>query len=478
MKINAVFGSGVAGRSYVVTRQRRVNCYYEQRDDKDKSAIALYGTPGMRKLFTVGSNAALAFRGMSGSPQYLYGVLGSTFYQLLASGSPFYSASIGTTAGPVSLAQNPSGPQVLLVDGALGWILNGGALAQVTSAGFPNGARTCAFAAGFFFAELPNTQRIWASNAFDGTTWSALAFASASAYADVVMAVDALIGNLVVFSSTHLEFWQNVGASPFPFAPIQSATAEYGLAAVFSRVHADNALLFLAQNPQGGYQFCRIDGYAIKPISTPDIEYILQTIGVVADCVGLVYRDSKHALVQWSFPSANRTLQYDCQTGMWGEAQTGLTAAYTQRHIGNFSALLGSTQLISDYASNTLYTPDATVFTDNGATILREVVTRHQLNEFNVFSVDEAYLDMDTGVGLNSGQGSNPQIQFECSKDNGRTWLTPRTVGIGAMGQYKARAVTRRWGSARVFDFRIRMTDPVKFACTAGASSSRVRPQT
>jgi hypothetical protein len=477
VKVNAVFGAGVAGKSYVVTRQRRLNCYYENRDDKDKSPIAVYGTPGLKLKFALpGTSPA---RGLLGSRVSLFAVAGSTFYKLSGAGSTLYSAAYPGSLGLVSMSQNNT--QVVVVNGVAGYIFAGGVLQPISAAGFPQNATTVTCASGFFVVEVPGTQQFQVSGLFDGTTWNPLSFASASQYPDVLLAVDTLIGNLVLFSSTHLEFWQNVGATPQPFQPILSATVEYGLAAVFSRVHVDSSLIFLAQSQQGGIKVCQIKGYAVQPISTPDLEYIFGTFSTVADAVALAYDADKHPMYQLTFPTANRSFLYDCSTGMWSETQTGLTPAYAKRHIGNLATTVGTTAVLSDYANANLYVPDPLTFTDNGQTIKRQIITRHQLADLNTFSIDEVYVDMETGVGLSSGQGSNPVLGLKCSKDNGRTWLTERTKAIGQMGQYNAngiRAHWNRWGSSRVFTFDLCMTDPVKFALTAGASATHMRPQT
>jgi hypothetical protein len=89
---------------------------------------------------------------------------------------------------------------------------------------------------------------------------------------------------------------------------------------------------------------------------------------------------------------------------------------------------------------------------------------------------------METGVGTNVTSGynaatPNPLITVECSKDNGRTWNNPRLLQLGAQGKYLTRVIARRFGSARDFLFRFRMTDPVKFVLTEGAAVVAERQQ-
>jgi hypothetical protein len=81
---------------------------------------------------------------------------------------------------------------------------------------------------------------------------------------------------------------------------------------------------------------------------------------------------------------------------------------------------------------------------------------------------------METGVGLQSGQGSNPQIMLQVSRDYGRTFGNERWTSIGAVGQYIGpRPTWRRIGAGRDFVFKWKMTDPVPFVINNGAYTPR-----
>src|SRR5271170_2588544 len=128
MKVVPLFGSGIYGKSAVVTRQRRINCYYEPRPDGDKSKIVVYGTPGLQLKFNVGGASNLPVRSLLGVGPNLYMVVGNEFGVYSASGVLGYQAAIGTIAGQVAMAANPAGSQILLVDGSGGWVYTGGVL--------------------------------------------------------------------------------------------------------------------------------------------------------------------------------------------------------------------------------------------------------------------------------------------------------------------------------------------------------------
>jgi hypothetical protein len=463
-----LFGSGIYGKSYVVTRQRRLNVYFEDRQDGDKSRVVIYGTPGLVQAFTVGN---LPVRAMLGTQTDLFCVSSNQFQHLNSSFLTLFNGAINTTFGLVSMATNNT--QVVIADGLAGYLyLTGPHTLATQAASFPVTSRTVTFASGFFVAEQPGTQQFWVSNFNDGSTWGALAFASASAYPDRILAVDNLGGNLVTFSEQHGEFWQNSGLSPQPFTPIQSAAHEYGLAAVFSRAHVQDSIIFLAQTRQGQVTFIRLQGFQPVPISNPDLDYIVNSFATVSDAVAFSYAIDRHQFYQVSFPSANRSFLYDTASGLWSEVQTG-PSVNPVRHIGNLSAYVAGDTYVSDYASNQIYTLSPTAYTDNGVPIVREIITRHVTSAFNRIRISTVYLDMETGVGTQTGQGVTPQIMLQYSKDNGRTWSAERWVSLGHVGQYLTRVMWRRFGSTRDATFRIRMSDPVKFVIAEGAMKVR-----
>jgi hypothetical protein len=482
LKRQAIFGEGIYSKSAVVTRQRRLNCYLEVRKDQDKSSIVLYGTPGMALSFNASTPLNYPARGIIGNKSALYEVAGNQILSLSKTGGVIFTGTIGTAAGLVGMALNPT--QVIIVDGSAGYIYTPGSSTVATiGASFPNGAKTVAQCNGFFLCELPGTNEVFVSALNDGTTWNGLSFFAAVQYTDGVLAVDALGGLVVVFSTGHLEFWQNVGATTEPFQYITNSALEYGLAAVYARAHVADSIVFLCQTREGGIQVGRIYGYQVKIVSTSDVDNILQgiasTVGV-SDATMLVYQQDSHKFVQLTLPSANnglgRSLLYDVSEDTWGETQTGIAPGAGARHIGNLSATAFGNTYVSDYSNGNIYQPSPTTYQDNGNVILRELVTKTGINDFNRYRVSQMYFDMETGVGLNNPalQGYAPVVTVERSRDM-RDFGPARIVPLGQLGQFVTRVLTRRWGTGRAFTYRLRMTDPVPFVVTAGAAISRMR---
>jgi hypothetical protein len=69
---------------------------------------------------------------------------------------------------------------------------------------------------------------------------------------------------------------------------------------------------------------------------------------------------------------------------------------------------------------------------------------------------------MEAGTGLIDGQGEDPQLMMQVSKDGGHVFGNERWVSIGKQGRYRARAKFNRLGRSRDWVFKFRVTDPVK----------------
>lgn len=500
MKIIPLFGSSTKGKSSTITAQRRVNCYYENRPDGDKSKIVILGTPGTIVYANFGAGPSRGIIGTTVTGSTLTGlfsvsgsqVWGSTSAPNVTPGNATYQftvpGTLSSTTGLVSMAYQPN--QIVITDGQNGYLLTivstGMSVAQI-SPWQATGAKTVTFVSGFFVAEQPGTQKFWVSNFGDGSTWGSLAFASASAYSDNILAVDNLLGNLIIFSQYHTEFWQDIGTVPQPFAPLLAAVNEYGLAAIWSRAHVDQSLIFLAQTKTGAVQAVEISGYNANPISDADMDTIWNDFTTVSDATALSYEIGQHKFYQLTFPTMNRSFLYDCATRVWSEVQTGVSEIPV-RHTANLSTVWQGQTFLADYATSAIYTQSDKQYTDieppalpgvytYGTPIVREVISRHVLSNFNRIRISFIYFDMEVGQYLAPGVGSNvgntqggpAMVVFQYSWDNGRHWSKERWISLGMQGEYKQRVVIRRMRSARDFVFKLRMTDPVKWVITEAA---------
>jgi hypothetical protein len=64
------------------------------------------------------------------------------------------------------------------------------------------------------------------------------------------------------------------------------------------------------------------------------------------------------------------------------------------------------------------------------------------------------------GMGLSTGQGSDPIVMFRLSRDGGQTFGQELQMATGPMGAYTARAFLNRLGRARNPVVEISSSDP------------------
>jgi hypothetical protein len=448
-----LFGIGNQGKSANVNAQSRVNLYVEVQSDPEKNILTLYPTPGLVPFANFGASP---IRGIYERGEILYLVVGTTLYSLNNAGVSVILGTLLTSTGRVAFADN--GTQIMLVDGVNGYIYNVNTLTfvQITDVDFPGG-NTVTFFNGRFVVNKPNSGQFYISALYDGLSWDPLEFATAESDPDNIVRVIAEAGQLVIYGDKTTEFWGDSGAADFPYARIGSAAIEWGLAARWSLCKYMDSLIFLRKNRLGQVQVAVQSGSSGVAVSTPEMDYIFSQYSATSDATAFTYMLSGHPMYQINFPTPNESWLYDGQSKAWSKVQYGNSG----RHRAEMQVQLLSKNYVTDYANGKLYRFQEGVYTDNGTAIVREFVSRHQsVGDF--LSISALWLEMESGVGLNIGQGSNPQVMMQISRDGGHEWGTEIWRDIGAMGKYKARAVFNRLGTARDWLFKFRVTDPVK----------------
>jgi Phage stabilisation protein len=451
-----LLGLGLQGRSPNVSAQRRLNLYLEfHAEAQDKTSISAHNLPGLALFYDFGDTPV---RGMHGVGDNLFAVHRGSFYSINNAGVATSLGTLLSTTGTVGIADN--GTQVMIVDGPRGYIytIATGAFAQISDADFPGGD-TVTFLDGYFIVNKPSSGQFYHSALYNGTSWTALGFATAESNPDNLVRVLAERSLLVLFGEYTTEVWANTGALDFPFSRMQGAAVEWGLAARWSAVKFDDSLCWLARNRLGQVSVVRAVGLDIQRVSTPELDYLFSTYSAVSDATAFGVMLNGHPLYAISFPTASRTWLYDGKTGAWSEWQSyGLT-----RHRGETSTSFLNDTMVGDYTNGRIYKLRGDSLTDNGDTIIREIQSPHSFGaDYNNFFMSELRLDVETGVGVATGQGVDPQVMLSLSRDGGHSFSTERWTSAGKIGQYRHRARWRRLGRARDAVLRVRISDPVK----------------
>jgi hypothetical protein len=464
----SLFGIGQASKSPFVTAKELQNLYAEVRPQGEKSALVAYGTPGLTLFVDLGATpirGGLEFPSLSVCFVVHRGVL----YEVNNAGVTTNRGTLLTTTGRVSMSDN--GVQVMIVDGTYGYIYNTSTnvFTQNVLTALPAAAQfpvTVTYLGRRFIVNSTGSGRFYCSNVDDGLTWDPLNFASAETNPDPIVAVWASNGQLALFGSQTTEYWGLSGAVDFPYSLVSGTASEWGVAAIWSLAKYDNSVAGLFKNRMGQVIVARIQGYVPTKISTPDMDAIINSYTNVADATAYSYLLGGHSMYVISFPSAGYTWMFDGSTGFWSKLKSyGLT-----RYRGEFAFPFLNAIVVADYNVGRLYRLSPTTYTDNGDSIERQITGE------TVRAPDGQYLDlnclrvdMEVGVGLTSGQGSNPQIALSISRDNGKTWGPDVWKDVGAMGEYATVVEWRRLGSPRSFIPRLRITDPVPVTIVSAA---------
>lgn len=458
MAKQSLFGVGLQGKSVNASAQRRINLYLEFRPEDDKIRVVAHGTPGLTLFADFGDTPARGFH-VVGS--LLYVVHRGTFWEVNNAGVMTNRGTLLTTSGRVYFADN--GTSIMVVDGQFGYTFNtstpGVPIAQITDVDFPT-PNTVTWLDQYFIVDKASSGRFYISALGDPTTWDALDFANAEGNPDNLVRVFSDHGELIPFGDVTTEFWGDSGTADFPFARLGSSVVEWGLAARESLAKFESSLMFLGRNRMGECQVVLLNGYTPQPVGGQDFLDAINKYTTVNDATAFGYMNNGHPFYQINFPTAGKSWLYDGATKVWGEV-----GGDTTRHRANMGVFFISRMIVADYENGKLYVLDKSTYSDNGASITRKIVSRHLFSN-DYIPISELWIDMETGVGLVSGQGSDPQVALRVSEDRGHTWSNEIWRSFGPMGDYREPPSARwnRLGSSCSWTFELTITDPVKVA--------------
>jgi hypothetical protein len=459
-----ILGSSYVARSVNAADNRMVNLFPEIVPEGGKEAAFLQRAPGLRRLATVGAGP---IRGMWNYGGNGYVVSGTTLYKI---NSSYVSSVLGTVSGtgPVSMADN--GTQLFVACNGPSYIYNAqtSAFAQITDPDFP-GALTVSYLDGYFVFIEPNSQKVWVTQLLDGTSIDPLDFASAEGSPDNLVSSIVDHREVWLFGTNSVEVWYDAGLSDFPLTRIQGAYNEIGCAATYSVAKLDNALFWLGADARGNGIVYRANGYTGQRVSTHAVEWQIQQYSTISDAVAYTYQQDGHAFYVLIFPTAQKTWVYDVSTGAWHE-RAGFSNGSFTRHPSNCQMNFNNEIIVGDYANGNIYAFDLDVYTDNGSAQkwLRSwrALPTGQNNLFRT-AHHALQLDCQTGVGIVSGQGSDPQVMLRWSDDGGHTWSNEHWRSMGKIGEYGYRTIWRRLGmTTKIRDrvYELSGTDPVKLS--------------
>jgi len=260
------------------------------------------------------------------------------------------------------------------------------------------------------------------------------------------------------------EMWTDVGSVvpgiiSFAFQRVPGTSLQHGIVSPFSISRFGEQFALVAQDTRGQAIIGVMKGYSFERISTHAVEQTLMN-QYVGDAVAYTYQLDGHEFYVVTFPTVNLTWVYDLRSQMWHKWLAWDGEQY-QRHRSNCGALFNNVYLVGDYQNGMVYQIDNSIYTDNGSTIRRVRRAPHLVSDFQRQYFSEFQIQFQPGVGLQNGQGQDPQAMLRWSSDGGSTWSNEHWASMGKVGQYTKRIIWRRLGWARDRIFEVAISDPV-----------------
>lgn len=434
-------------RSLPVSAQQVLNLYAEKTPADAMAPIVLMGVPGLPLFSGLGAGPSRNGADFNGA---LYVVSGSDLYKIIASGS---ASVVGTVASTGTVYMEANADQLGILVGATLYIWNDVTLTTVTDVDYPGWGSFC-FLDGYFIGTIPGGDTFSISDLNNGLAHDALDIASAEGSPDHLVRAFKDHRELWLFGERSTEIWYNSGAADFPFARVDGGFIEKGIGAAKGVTKTDNSVFWLGDDRI----IYRADGFRPMRISTHAIEKIITEMATISDCVAFSYVQDGHSFVVFTFVTEGRTVVFDAATGLWHERSSfGLGYWRPAWHVAIFGKLF-----VGDSVNGNVYTLDLEHRYDNLMPIVWRATSAPLDGGGKKITMPTLEISLETGVGVTTGQGSDPLVRLSWSDDGGRTFTSDRFGSMGAIGEYRKRVRFQRLGSFRNRVYSLSGSEPVK----------------
>lgn len=442
-----LFLQSYEARSKQFSAQKVRNFYVEKGTIGTKSEVVLYGRPAQKLFGSVGSNPIRGIHTMAGVP---YVVSGTEVYTVASTG---VATKIGDVTGTDIVSMADNGTQVCIVGDDKGWIATSSSVTQITDGDFRTPSSVTYQDSYFIFSEK-NSDIIFRSDALNGLSYDALAFATAEYSSDNLVRMFSNRDELIAFGVNTTEFWYNTGESGLSFAPVPGKVYDVGCLAKNSVALLDNTIYWLGSDGRGGRTVWKV-GQGPQRVSTHAIEDILDSAPNPEDAHAFTFRFQGHAFYVLTMKNY-KTLVFDASNQIWCEWDV---QAYDDFNAVGFTNAFNK-RICGDLRSNKLYELDPDTYADNAGYFTSEAISSYIVSDGNQ-NVKHNFLRVDCEAGVATATVTDPQIMMRWSEDGERfgNW---HTTSLGKIGESLRRAVWRRLGIARQRVYQIRITDSVK----------------
>lgn len=464
---NFIFGS-YESQSVTADQERTVNFYVERMESPGATTrAALYPTPGVELVGTATTTAGRAHFAMAGRE---FMVIGSAFLECNALG-------ILTLRGTVAIGNNPAtinsngdgGGQLFITSGDNGYIFDLGTAAFTQVAALNGKATMGGHLDGYFLALDAATSTWYFSALLDGLTWpTGINFAQRSLAPDPWLSMIVNGRYIWLLGEQTSEAWYNSGKA-FPFAAHPSGLIPYGIAAPFARAVADGVLVWLGSSASGNGQVLKAAGFQPEVITSYPVQTAINGYPRIDDALADAFNYLGHTFFRIDFPAENVTWVWDSQTSLWFQIMTWISEdnEYVAWRPRWHALAFGEHRMLDAIAGSVHRVGRDLGFDVDGRPIRRLRRAPAIMDENGRVYYSSFELDLEPGLGLSTGQGSDPQVMYRFSDDGGKTWSSEQMMSAGKIGEYDKRVKAHRCGMGRRRVFEVSFSDPIPWRLTA-----------
>jgi hypothetical protein len=428
-----------------------------------RGVTALYPTPGLVTRLQPGYGEVRGFHKRSDGA-VLYAVVADKLYSITKSVT-YTAVEVGTllsSSGRVYITDN--GVSAYITDGVSRYYYTWGTstFSAIADGAFTN-ANVCDIVDNFIIYNNPGTNQFGCTDVGDVVS-GALNLGSKLIAPDPIRALIADHRQILLLGTRTSERWINVGTFPFPFNVVSGTSIQHGLQAQNSVARLGEGVAYLALDERGQATIIMWGASFPAPvrISTYAIENAIQNYTTTSDAIAYSYSQSGHEFYVITFPTANVTWCFDLSSHMWHKrAWRNPTTGVLNRHRGNCSVVFEGEVLVGDFENGKIYAFSQSTYTDDGDPIPCIRRAPHLTNDLRRQFFSDIQIQFQPGVGLQSGQGSDPECILRWSNNGGFTFGNDHILKLGKVGEYRRRAFKRRLGWARDRVFEVELTDPV-----------------
>ena len=441
-------------RAIQCNSQRSVNMYPAFKQGDAKAELVSYSHPGL--LYTtiagLGPHRCNPVRFKS----KLWWVSGSELYSMDNTGLLSLIGTLTTSGSRVVMA--PGRNYLVMVDGTNGYYTDGTTLTQITF-GFTITPTHVAYLDGYFPVNDSDSDDFYINTTTeDPTIWSSLDFEAASAHPDKTLAEAVHGKDLYMLGEETTQPYFNSGNADFPFQSYPGAIP-IGIGAAHSAVSSSHGLIFLAI-AEGDKFIAKVNGGQYGVISDEELTWQINQLSTTSDAIAWVRRQGGNTFYEITFPSSARTWSINLDANF----QVSELKSYgLNRFRGSAYGYLDGKAYIGDYSNGNIYELDFDTYTDNTHSFIRKRITRVFHKDGFALTFRNIILDAEAGVGLITGQGSDPQVMMRYSVDGGRTWSSDLWRSLGAIGVPETKPQWTNLGMGNDWVFEFSCSDPVKF---------------